>query len=119
MTMRILYIRQENICRSPILEFLGKDLAQKTSLERQFCIESVATRTEEIGYPSRKCMPAEHGINCIAKATRQLTNPNYNKHALLIGMSRANLQNMYLLMDCTNHTGDVVDLWYAGDFKTT
>ena len=95
---RILFICHGNICRSPMAEFVMKDLAKKAGLEAQFYIESAATSTEEIGnpvYPPARRKLAEHGIDCTGKTARQLTNSDYDKFDLLIGMDRANLRNMH------------------------
>ena len=131
---RILFICHGNICRSPMAEFIMKDLVKKAGLEAQFHIESAATSTEEIGnpvYPPAHRKLAEHGIDCTGKTARQLTNSDYDKYDLLIGMDRANLRNMHricggdfagklhLLMDYTDRPGDVADPWFTGDFETT
>ena len=131
---RILFICHGNICRSPMAEFIMKDLVRKAGLEAQFHIESAATSTEEIGnpvYPPARRKLAEHGIDCTGKTARQLTNSDYDKFDLLIGMDRANLRNMHricggdfanklhLLMDYTDRPGDVADPWYTDDFETT
>ena len=131
---RILFICHGNICRSPMAEFVMKDLVKKAGLEAQFHIESATTSTEEIGnpvYPPARRKLAEHGIDCTGKVARQLTNSDYDKYDLLIGMDRANLRNMHricggdfagklhLLMDYTDHPGDVADPWYTNDFETT
>ena len=115
-------------------EFVMKDLVKKAGLEAQFHIESAATSTEEIGtpvYPPARRKLAEHGIDCTGKTARQLTNSDYDKYDLLIGMDRANLRNMHricggdfasklhLLMDYTDHPGDVADPWYTSDFEIT
>ena len=131
---KILFICHGNICRSPMAEFIMKDLVRKAGLEAQFHIESAATSTEEIGnpvYPPARRKLAEHGIDCTGKTARQLTNADYDKYDLLIGMDRANLRNMHricggdfasklhLLMDYTDRPGDVADPWYTDDFETT
>ncbi len=75
-----------------------KDLVKKAGLEARFLIESAATSTEEIGnpvYPPARRKLAEHGISCAGKTARQLTNADYDRYDLLIGMDRANLRNMY------------------------
>ena len=62
---RILFVCHGNICRSPMAEFVMKDLVGKASLSHDFYIESAATSTEEIGngvYPPAKRKLAEHGI---------------------------------------------------------
>jgi len=130
----ILFICHGNICRSPMAEFVMKDLVKKAGLESQFHIESAATSTEEsdnpVYSPARRKL-AEHGIDCTGKTARQLTRADYDRFDFLIGMDRANLRNMHricggdpdgklhLLMDYTNHPGDVADPWYTGDFETT
>ena len=132
--VKILFVCHGNICRSPMAEFVMKDLMKQAGLESQFHIESAATSTEEIGnpvYPPARRKLAEHGIGCAGKTARQLTRADYSRFDLLIGMDRANLRNMHricggdpdgrlhLLMDYTDHPGDVADPWYTDDFETT
>lgn len=131
---RILFVCHGNICRSPMAEFVMKDLVRKAGLEAQYHIESAATSTEEIGnpvYPPARRKLAEHGIDCAGKTARQLKRGDYDAFDLLIGMDQANLRNMHricggdfagklhLLMDYTDRPGDVADPWYTGDFETT
>lgn len=122
------------ICRSPMAEFVMKDLVKKAGLEQDFRIASAATSTEEIGNPvyspARRKL-AEHGIQCSGYKARQLTNGDYDRYDLLIGMDVRNLQNMHricggdhadkmhLLMDFTDRPGDVADPWYTDDFEAT
>lgn len=130
----ILFVCHGNICRSPMAEFIMKDLVKKAGLEAQFYIESAATSTEEIGnpvYPPARRKLAEHKINCSGKTARQPVNSDYSQYDLLIGMDQANLRNMrrifgsdydgklHLLMDYTDRPGDVTDPWYTGDFEQT
>ena len=95
--VKILFVCHGNICRSPMAEFVMKDLVKKAGLEREFHIESAATSTEELGnpvYPPARRKLAEHGIGCAGKTARQLTRRDYGDYDLLIGMDRANLRNM-------------------------
>ena len=130
----ILFICHGNICRSPMAEFVMKDLVKKAGLAPQFHIESAATSREEIGnpvYPPARRKLAEHGISCDGHAARQLTNQDYDKYDLLIGMDSANLRDMHrlcggdfagklhLLMDYTHYPRDVADPWYTEDFEAT
>lgn len=132
--IRILFLCHGNICRSPMAEFIMKDLVKKAGLEQSIQIESAATSTEEIGnpvYPPTRRKLSEHGIDCSGKRARQLLNSDYEKYDLLIGMDQANLRSMYricggdfadkmhLLMDFTNRPGEVADPWYTDDFDTT
>lgn len=131
---KVLFVCHGNICRSPMAEFVMKDMVKKAGLEGQFRISSAATSTEEIGnpvYPPARRKLAEHGIGCDGHAARQLTSRDYDDYDLLIGMDRANLRNMrricggdpagklHLLLDYTDHPGDVADPWYTGDFEAT
>ena len=131
---RILFVCHGNICRSPMAEFVMKDLVKQAGLENQFQIASAATSTEEIGnpvYPPARRKLAEHGISCAGKTARQLTKADYARYDLLVGMDRANIRNMNricggdpggkikLLLDYTDRPGDVADPWYTGDFNAT
>ena len=131
---KILFVCHGNICRSPMAEFVMKDLVKQAGLEGQFQIASAATSTEEIGnsvYPPARRKLAEHGISCAGKTARQLTKADYTRNDLLIGMDRANIRNMNricggdpdgkikLLLSYTDHSGDVADPWYTGDFDAT
>ena len=132
---KILFICHGNICRSPMAEYVMKDLVKQAGLESQFHIESAATSREEIGnpiYPPARRKLAEHGISCDGHAARQLTNRDYEDYDLLIGMDRANLRDMYricggdfadkmhLLLDYTDRPGqEVADPWYTDDFEAT
>ncbi len=131
---RILFVCHGNICRSPMAEFVMKDLVGKAGGDERFFIASAATSTEEIGnpvYPPARRKLAEHGIGCAGKTARQMTAADYREYDLLIGMDSANLRNMRricggdpegkirLLMDFTDRPGDVADPWYTGDFETT
>ena len=131
---KILFVCHGNICRSPMAEFVMKDLVKKAGLESQFHIGSAATSREEIGnpvYPPARRKLAEHGISCAGHAARQMTRADYEKNDLLIGMDQENLRNMQricggdpagklsLLMERTGRPGNVADPWYTGDFEAT
>jgi protein-tyrosine phosphatase len=131
---KILFVCHGNICRSPMAEFVMKDLVRKAGREDEFEIESAATSTEEIGnevYPPAKRKLAEHDISCKGKTARQMTRRDYDRFDLLIGMDSANFRNMnricggdpemkiHLLMDYTDEPRDVADPWYTGNFEAT
>ena len=132
--INILFVCHGNICRSPMAEFVMRDLVNKANLEQDFQIESAATSTEEIGnpvYPPVRRMLSQHGIDCSGKRARQLLAGDYKTYDLLIGMDGANLRNMrricggdpagklHLLMDFTDRPGEVADPWYTRDFDAT
>ena len=131
---KILFVCLGNICRSPMAEFMMKDLVKKEGLEDRFLIESAAVSREEIGnpvYPPAREMLARHGISCAGKRARQMTVQDYEEYDLLIAMDRSNLTRMericgrdtqgkiYLMMDFTSRPGEVADPWYTGDFTAT
>ncbi|MCQ2239717.1 MAG: low molecular weight phosphotyrosine protein phosphatase [Bacteroidaceae bacterium] len=131
---RILFVCHGNICRSPMAEFVMKDLVSKAGRDGDFYIESAATSTEEIGnsvYPPARQMLANHGISCKGKTARQMTRRDYQEFDLLIGMDEWNIRNMIRitggdpdnkiikLMNLTSRPGDVADPWYTGDFTAT
>ena len=96
--IKVLFICHGNICRSPMAEFVMKDLVKKVGLEREFEIASAATSTEEIGnpvYPPARRKLAEHGISCAGKTARQLRKSDYDHYDYLVGMDSANLRNMH------------------------
>ena len=132
--IKVLFICHGNICRSPMAEFVMKDMAAKAGLAEQFEIASAATSTEEIGnpvYPPARRKLAEHGIGCAGKTARQMTRRDYEYYDYLIAMDRNNLRNMQrfvgsdpagkvsLLTDHTARPGDVAGPWYTGDFDAT
>ena len=133
--IKILFVCHGNICRSPMAEFVMKDLVRKTGLEERFFIASAATSREEIGnpvYPPAWRKLAEHGIGCAGKTARQLTREDCETCDLLIGMDRANLRDMariaggacggklHLLMEYAGQPDrEVADPWYTGDFEAT
>lgn len=132
--VRVLFVCHGNICRSPMAEFVMKDLVRKAGREEEFYIESAATSTEEIGndvYPPARRKLAEHDISCKGKTARQMTRRDYERFDLLVGMDSWNIRNMkvicggdpdgkiHQLLDFTNRPGDVADPWYTGDFEAT
>ena len=128
--INILFVCHGNICRSPMAEFVMKDMVKK----REVYIESCATSREEIGnpvYPPAKRKLAEYGIDCTGKTARQITKADYDKFDYIILMDNNNLRNIRyvidsdpqgkisLLMEWAGLKKDVADPWYTGDFEIT
>lgn len=133
--IRMLFVCHGNICRSPMAEFLMRDLVKQRGLSERVWIRSAATSTEEICggignpvYPPAKAELAKHGISCDEKRAVLLRRSDYERYDLLIGMDRYNLQSMqrlfrgdpahklHLLMDFTEQSREVADPWYSGRF---
>lgn len=133
--MKIMFVCHGNICRSPMAEFILKDLVEKQGKSNAFVIASSATSTEEIWngignpvYPPSKAELAKHGLTCEGKRAVQLKKSDYDKYDYFIGMDSANIRNMNRifggdpenkiskLMDYTDRGGDVADPWYSRKF---
>ena len=129
--IKILFICHGNICRSPMSEFILRDMVAKRGIADQFEIASAATSREEIGnpvYPPAKAELEKHGLSCDGKRAMQLQKNDYDKYDLFIGMDSANIRNMlrifggdpagkvHKLMDYTPRGGDVADPWYSERF---
>ena len=131
---RILFVCLGNICRSPMAEFVMKELVEKKGLSSQFHIESAATCSDELGnpvYPPVRKLLAERGISTEGKTARKITKEDYSRFDYIVGMDRNNYNSMLrqfdgdpenkisLLMDHTGDHRDVADPWYTRDFQAT
>lgn len=129
--IKVLFVCHGNICRSPMAEFIFKDLVKED--DKEFYIESRATSREEIGnpvYPPAKRKLKEYGILCDGKVAKQITKEDYEKFDYIICMDNNNLRNIRyvvgedtynkisLLMEWTGEKKEVSDPWYTGDFET-
>lgn len=135
---KIMFVCHGNICRSPMAEFIFRDMVKKCGRDHEFIIESSATSTEEIWngvgnpvYPPAKAELAKHGLSCEGKRAVQLRKDDYDKYDLLICMDRYNVKNalrilgddpdekVKLLLSYTGSDRDVADPWYYGNFDVT
>ena len=131
----ILFVCHGNICRSPMAEFVMRDLVTKRHLGGQIYVESAATSTEEIGndmhYGTKKKL-REMGVPFTKRSACQMTSRDYDRFDLIVAMDSFNLYNMkrfvgkdpqkkvYLLLDFSERKGqDIADPWYTGDFDAT
>lgn len=136
---KVLFICHGNICRSPMAEFIFKDMVFHRNLSDHFHISSAATSTEEIWngvgnlvYPPAREILASHGISCKGKRAVQVKKSDYDNYDYLICMDNNNLRNLNriigadkegkvsLLLDYTSRPGaSIADPWYTGNFEIT
>ena len=129
--IKILFVCHGNICRSPMAEFVMRDMASKAGVD--VYTASAATSTEEIGNPvhhGTRAKLAEHGIYTAGKYAVQLKRSDYEKYDYIIGMDTYNMRNImrmlgsddenkvYKLLDFADG-GDIADPWYTGNFDET
>ena len=135
---KIMFVCHGNICRSPMAEFIFKDLISKQGIEHKFYVCSSATSTEEIWgdvgnpvYPPAKAELKKHGITCDGKRAVQLKKSDYDKYDIFVAMDSMNVRNIMRifgsdaegkvskLLDHTDDKRDVADPWYTGRFDVT
>ncbi|MCR5271726.1 MAG: low molecular weight phosphotyrosine protein phosphatase [Lachnospiraceae bacterium] len=136
--IKILFICHGNICRSPMAEFIFKDMVTREGLADKFEIASAATSTEEIWngvgnpvYPPARQELKAHGIDCGGKRARLLNKEDYEYYDYLIGMDGMNMRNIeritghkrgdkiYKMMEFCGLENDVADPWYTNCFDVT
>ena len=131
--IKILFVCHGNICRSPMGEFILKDMVKKRGIAEQFHIASAATSSEELGnpvYPPARRILKEHGIDPSGKTARRMTREDYEEYDYLLAAEQYNIRNMlYItggdpeqkicrLLDFSKRPRDIDDPWYTGDFTT-
>lgn len=133
--VRIMFVCHGNICRSPMAEFIFRDMLKKQGVQGEFSVASSATSTEEIWgnignpvYPPAREELKKHGISCEGKRAVQLKKSDYNKYDLFVAMDSMNIRNImrifgadpdgkvHKLTDYTDRGGDIADPWYSGRF---
>ena len=114
--IKVLFICHGNICRSPMSEYVLKDMVERRGLAEQFEIASAATSTEEIWngkgnpiYPPAQEELRRHGIGNTSytdfsgKRARRITKEDYNYYDYLLCADTANIRNTIRI------TGEDVD----------
>ena len=131
--IKILFVCHGNICRSPMAEFVMKDLVKKAGREKEFLIESAATSTEELGNPVHRGTQqklAQFNISVAGKTARQMTKKDYEEFDYIIAMDSFNTRNIARIVDdkdgkvskllnYAGEKGDIADPWYTGNFDET
>lgn len=136
--IKVLFICHGNICRSPMAEYMLKDMVNKRGIAQEFHIASAATSSEEIWgekgnpvYPPAKKKLSEKGIDCTGKYAVQLKKADYDRYDYLLCMDEANVRNsiriiggdpdnkIKRLLSYTERGGNIADPWYTGNFDDT
>ncbi|RGY99847.1 low molecular weight protein-tyrosine-phosphatase [Clostridium sp. AM58-1XD] len=132
--IKILFVCHGNICRSPMAEFVFRDLVEKKGLAERFYVASAATSMEEIGNPVHRGTREKlrrYGISTDGKYAVQLRKSDYQKYDYILGMERWNITNMMKilredpegkvkrLLDFSDRPRDIADPWYTGNFDVT
>ena len=131
--MRVLFVCHGNICRSPMAEFVLKDLAKKAGRD-DLIIASAGTSTEELGrdthHGTKKELKA-HNIEFFPRHARQVAKNEYENWDIFVVMDSANKRNLERIfsgdpqgkiakmMSCIGSSADVADPWYTGNFELT
>ena len=125
--IKILFCCHGNICRSPMGEFVLKDMVKKRGIADRFLIASVAVSREELGnpvYPPARREMQRHGVACDGHRARQITQADVDRFDHIFYMDRSNAR--YLARMFPGETKfrplldrDVADPWYTGNFTET
>ncbi len=124
---KILFVCHGNICRSPMGEYILKDLAAKAGRSQNFEIASAAVSREELGspvYPPARRELQKHGISCQGHAARQITRTDYRHFDRIYYMDESNAWYLSQMLPEDPEkirpllNRDVADPWYTGDFST-
>ena len=130
---KIMFVCYGNICRSPMAEFVMKNLLEKAGLSNEILVESSGTYPS-VGTPMSNGTRSQlklHDIPFTKKTSAQLTKSDYDIYDYIIGMDRSNIEDIkyifdsdpkekvHLLLDLAGEHRDVADPWYTDDFDTT
>jgi len=131
--MKICFVCHGNICRSPMAEYVFKNMLKEDGY-KNYEVVSKATSYEEIGsdiHFGTKDILVKYNIPFEKRKATKLLKDDYEKCDYFIGMDDANIRNMknifegdyknkiIKLLDLTSNKGDVADPWYTGDFEKT
>ena len=129
--IKVMFVCLGNICRSPMAEFILKDMVKKRGKAADFQIASSATSTEEYGnplYPPAERKLSQEGIPTTYRSAVQLKKSDYEKYDYIIAMERRNIESIKricggdpdnkvsLLLSFAGRNDNIADPWYTGNF---
>ena len=130
----IIFVCHGNICRSPMAEFIMKDLVRKAGLEGRIFIDSAAVSYEEQGngiYHPAKLTLSSHNVPFSEHYAHRIDNAEASRFDLVVIMdssnrrlisrllSPENMKKVHMMMEYAGKSSVVSDPWYTGDFERT
>ena len=126
--IKVLFVCHGNICRSPMAEFILKDMVKKAGAAERFHIASAAVSREELGnpvYPPARRELQKHGIRCDGHAAHQITARELEEYDRIYYMDASNARYLRRMFGSRAEKcqpllhREVADPWYTGDFTQT
>lgn len=134
--IKVLFVCLGNICRSPMAEFIFKDIVKSKKMESNFLVDSAATsdyneKHNNSIYSEAKAVLDKNNISFFDRVARQMKKTDYDEYDYILTMEDENIKNImkiigiddknkvFKLLDFTEKPRDIIDPWYYGDFDAT